>query len=76
MPETIAIGYNGEENPLGAGKQQSQAAPLRLRDNALELLNNIYCHIINTQELMEVLNKKTMSKIGGFCHGHVKQRSA
>lgn len=35
----------------------TMAATLRLRDNALEILNNIYCHVINTQELLEVLNK-------------------
>ena len=35
----------------------TMAATLRLRDNALEILNNIYCHVVSTQELLDVLDQ-------------------
>ena len=31
------------------------AATEKIQNNELEILNNIYCHVINTQELCEVL---------------------
>lgn len=32
------------------------AATQKIHDNELEILNNIYCHVINTDELIEALN--------------------
>ncbi len=32
------------------------AATQKIHDNELEILNNIYCHVINTSELIEALN--------------------
>ena len=32
------------------------ASTQRIQDNELEILNNIYCHVINTDELIEALS--------------------
>lgn len=32
-----------------------QASTQRIQENELEILNNIYCHVINTEELLEVI---------------------
>jgi len=33
------------------------ASTQKIQDNELEILNNIYCHVINTEELLEAINK-------------------
>ena len=34
-----------------------RASTQKIQDNELEILNNIYCHVINTEELLEALDK-------------------
>lgn len=34
-----------------------RASTQRIQDNELEILNNIYCHVINTKELLEALDR-------------------
>ncbi len=34
-----------------------RASTQQIQDNELEILNNIYCHVINTDELLEALGK-------------------
>jgi nicotinamidase-related amidase len=35
----------------------TRAATQKIHDAELEILNNIYCHVINTDELLEALDK-------------------
>ena len=34
-----------------------RASTQKIQDNELEILNNIYCHVINTEELLEALDR-------------------
>ena len=35
-----------------------RASTQKIQDNELEILNNIYCHVINTDELLEAIGSK------------------
>ena len=45
------------------------ASTQKIQDNELEILNNIYCHVINTEELLDAINKSKSNSLERLIFG-------